>query len=103
MTNTIFNPRKHDVCTFKCAFVVFSQGALCPKRGYLHLFGAKSYLVFPAVFDEKPRIFLFSLRPHLIIAKHFIISELVFSRPHVTPHLTPHVRPHVRPHTLSNV
>ena len=46
---------------------------------------------------------MFSIRPHLIIAKHFIISELVFSRPHVRPHLTPHVRPHVRPHTLSNV
>ena len=63
----------------------------------------KAIWSFQLFYDEKPRIFLFSLRPHLIIAKHFIISELVFSRPHVTPHLTPHVRPHVRPHTLSNV
>ena len=63
----------------------------------------KAIWSFLPYYDEKPRIFLFSPRPHLIIAKHFIISELVFSRPHVRPHLTPHVRPHVRPHTLSNV
>ena len=66
-------------------------------------FGLKAIWSFQLFYDEKPRIFLFSLRPHLIIAKHLIISELYFSRPHVRPHLTPHVRPHVRPHTLSNV
>ena len=65
--------------------------------------GQKAIGSFQLFYDEKPRIFLFSPRPHLILAKHLIFNELYFSRPHVRPHVRPHLTPHVTPHTLSNV
>ena len=47
---------------------------------------------------QETGIYWFSRRPPVFGVNSLFISDLTFSRPHVTPHVRPHLRPHVRPH-----